>query len=251
MKKRILGGLLAAMVVLGVLAPAASADVNGVAAFLGTAQVGDSFSETCTKKDSAVTGKGLGLPVDPNAPTNGLTHKNNTWRLETSFTFAGLTQDGGDVYDGIFHACGYLGAPLNQKPIVGATCVSTKGQHGIGQADARGLVDTTKELHVKLYNISWKAALGGTLLITGNYQELDHSKAKKDKHGILYAIVQAQPDDSNPTGCLTNEQTTFDVEGVAELTNLAFFDKGKYDDGPFGPKKCAGGPCPAPGPQKP
>lgn len=247
MKKRLLGGLLAAMVILGVLAPAASAAVDGVAAFVGTAAVGDSFSSTCTKTSSAVTGKGLGLPVEGDPPA--VTHKNNVWNLSTDFNFLGKSQHGADLFVGGFHACGYLGAPLNLKTVVGATCVSTKGQHGIGEAHAVGTADPTKKLDLKIYNVGWKAALGGTLFITGNYQELTPTGAKKAKHGILYAVVQAQPDDANPLGCLDNTQTTFDVEGVAELTNV-FFDKGKYDDSPFGPKKCAGGPCPTPGPRK-
>lgn len=250
MMKQLIGGLAAATLMLSVLAPAAFAAVEGVAVFEGTAAVGDSFTPACTKGAGMATGKGLGLPTDP-ATAPDLTHKNNTWSLSTDFAFVGWSQDGKDVYLGTFQAWGYLGAPLNQQDVVGATCVSTKGQHGVGSADAVGTVDPDRELHIKLFNIGWKAALGGTLLITGNYQELGgEGGPKKDKMGTILAVVQAQPDDANPIGCVDNTQTAFDVEGAATLLNTET-DAGKHDDDPvFGEKKCAGGPCPEPGPGK-
>jgi hypothetical protein len=248
MKKRILGGLLAAMLILGVLAPAAMADVNGIAFFQGTARVGADFASTCNKTGGVPTGKGLGtLSITEN--------KNNAWSLAAPFTFVGTTQDGPGVYEGRFNACGYLTAPLNAPAPVGASCASTKGHHGIGQATAESTEPLGQKLNIKLFDINWKAAIGGTLLISGSYQERGDNNVKKAKYGILYAVVQVAPDQSNLLGCLDKTQTAFTTIGTADLVNTGatHVDKGKPNSGlPFGTKECgkSGGTCPAPGPRK-
>lgn len=245
MRSRLIGGMLAAMLLVGLLAPAAYADATGVAAFLGTAAVGDDFAPDCTKTAGTPVGKGLGS--DP------LAQKNNTWTLDAPFDYIGTSwsdPDGIDLYSGIFHVCGWMTAPLNLKPPLGATCGSTKGMHGRGNAFATA---GSKVLSLKLYDIGWKLAVGPILPVTGSYQEYAPTGVKKPKFGNIVALVGAAPTDDNPTGCLDNTQTTFSIAGVAALVNGAHFPGGNPDKGKYDTKKCSGEPgeiCPAPGPGK-
>lgn len=251
MKKRLVGGLATVLMLMGLLAPGASADVNGVALFQGgVADVGDDFAPPCTKQAGTAVGEGLG--IDPT------TMENHTWSLDSPFTFLGTSQDGPDLYTGTFHVCGWMTAPLGLKPPLGATCLSTKGHHGRGKATAMGTLIPTNELAIKLYNVGWKMAVGPLLVVTGDYQELDSksTKGKKDKHGSIVALVLASPTPDNPTGCVEGDQIDFTIVGAAALVNdgsTNTIDFGK--PGPIyptlSPKKCVGEPeCPEPGPGK-
>lgn len=240
MKKRLLGGLLAAMLLVGVMAPAANAGVIGVAAFTGTAAVGQNFNGDCNKTNPAAP-QGKGLGIDPTEM------KNSVFRLVTDFTFVGadLNEGVGGVYQGTFNVCGWLTAPLNLKPPLGASCISTKGHHGVGEAHANSLVPPGADIDFKLFNIGWKASAGPIIPVTGNYQQYDENNVKKNKLGNVVALVTVGPDPADPTfpiGCLSNQQSLFLTSGVAELSQPAV-DFGK--PGPVypeinGPKKCAG-----------
>lgn len=261
MKKRILGGLLAAMLLLGVLAPAAAASTSGAGAFIGTATVGKWFTtgNPCDKSgDADVAGPGLWLP---GTPQDLARRAEGVWALSTRFDMVGASQGTTGAYAGFFDVCGYLESMVDAAgQEVGASCGPSKGFHGKGRARSDdGLLD------IKLYNIGWKAVVGNVIPVYGEYQDYLIGSGQKGKKGIVYAIVMANPDDASPTDCVDGPygEQEFDITGTFDLTN-AENDKGKPNDDVLRDKQCKGDgpdnkdgpkpnpvPCKTPGPQKP
>lgn len=208
MKKRILGGLLAALFIVGLMAPAASASVNGVAVFEGVADVGTNFSPPCTKDGGTASGTGLEV-VPSSAP--------HTWSLSAPFNFVGSSQNATPgLYTGDFDVCGWMAGPLGQN-IVGASCTTTKGYGGQGLA-------TAGPIKIKLFNIGWKAAVGSLLIVNGNYQEYASNGTKKAKFGTILAVVGASPlavpPAVPPVPCLPGSPAEeFTIVGAAVLLN--------------------------------
>lgn len=246
MKKRMLGSLLAAMFVVGLMAPAAFAEVDGVAVFTGTANVGKSFNPACTKL--AGTATGIGLPLVP-APNQDV----HTWDLTgAQFDFVGKTRGGVGQYHGGFHVCGWMDGPL--PGLIGASCLSTKGYHGRGQATGTNVNPPGDQFKIKLYNVGWKLAVGAILPVTGNYQmyEADGVTKKTTKTtGSIYALVGAAPVNV-PDDCLNQPAQNFTIAGAALLAQDGV-DHGKAQPPAPMRKKCADGmpnSCPDPGPGK-
>lgn len=227
MKKRLLGSLLAALFVMSLMAPAALAEVNGVAVFQGVADVGNDFADGCDKDGGTATGVGIGL----------LPSGTHTWSLETSFDFAGTGQDGAGVYRGLFEVCGWMDDTVDQ--VGGAACATTKGYYGRGYAHAANVLDPADDFGLKIYNIGWKAAAGAVLTITGNYQVLQdpadpHGAKKTKQEGTILAVVTAAPTDPpEELPCVLTTAEDFTVVGEAELVQ----------DGGTLPEKAAGKPC--------
>lgn len=260
MKKRLLGSLLAAMLVLGILAPAASADTIGSGVFgPGTADVGKFFAanDPCDKSGLAsVQGEGLYLP---GTPEDMARRGEGVWQLSSTFTFVGQSQFGSGVSSGTFNVCGRLESMVENEAVpaaeIGASCGPSKGFEGKGLA-------TSDLVHVKLYNVGWKAVAGNVIPVVGNYQDLqDDDATKKNKHGNLLALVNVAPADENETLACTglegNGAKHFAVAGTFSLYQ-PFSDKGKYDtwkdckaDGPKDKNAKPGyTDCKGPGPQK-
>ena len=215
MRKRLFGSFLAALFVVGLLAPAALADVNGVAVFSGTADVGDAFGEGgCNKAGGEATGQGLFL--DPALNSNP-----HTWDLETTFTYVGTPSGQPDT--GTFHVCGWMQGTV--APL-GASCATTKGYHGVGRA-------TGATFDIKLFNVGWKAAAGNVLPVTGNYRVYSSGNTKDVTKliGNIVATVEVAPTNV-PDGCLTAAAEHFTTVGEAVLIQNGQ-SKAKTD-----PKKC-------------
>jgi len=283
MKKKLLGGLLAAMLLVGVMAPAAFADVEGAGVFDGTAKVGKWFraNAPCTKDGiGEPEGPGLYFPVIQTVKER---RAEGVWRFGTTLAMVGsydpASTDDDGVFTGVFNVCGRLESMVDASgQEVGAACGPSKGFEGKGYAEGVD-EDGVVQFRLKLFDIGWKAVVGGVIPVTGSYQEYtDSTRAVKGKKGSVYAIVNAAPANEieiqrcanlHPDG---NGAKDFRVTGVFDLINT-YYDKGKgspgsilpepprengkscKDDGPkdkAGPKPDVGPEyCKDPGPQKP
>lgn len=237
-------GMIAALLLVATLAGPAAALGNAVGAFDGVAQVGKWFdtsvdTDGCDKNGFAIpTGRGLYFPgVDGQKLPDQSYGEGTVPRRENNGVFAfqsstlvavGQSQAGDGVFTGFVNVCGYLShvpntlaKKENRHSGLGAACGASKGHHGKGLAHIVN-VATGAVADLKLYDIGWKAAVGGALPILGGYQEYHPTKpVKKDKFGTIMGVVNARGGALDCAGEANNGNgaQSFAVDGEFELIN--------------------------------
>lgn len=246
MTKPLLGGLLALLLVIGPLAPAAMADVNGVAAFDGWLRVGDGFNGECSKNNYPdVRGPGLVLlPV--------FQQDVRMWRFDATFEFVGASHAArpAGLYSGLLWACGWMDGPL--PGLTGPACLAGTAYHGRGGAYAYNAL-SSDDFALKLFDVSWQLTAGAVVPLLANYQVYDGSgPAKNEKAGgSFYALMHASPVEM-PEGCLFYEAMDHIILGAAAFVHDNR-DNRMADPPPPMNKMCANQDdtaCPQPGPGK-
>lgn len=190
--KRLVGMVIAAMLVFGAFAPAAQADLGDTAdiAVQGTATVGKNFKSEapCTKQGlGEPQGKGLVLP----SPVGNKAHgKTAVYRLQTTVVVASAAAPVPPT--GVLNVCGYI-APTDQG--LGAACGASRGHDGQGKL-------VVGDRTYKIYNLGWNNAVGGTLPVRGNYRKIVNGNKNQwlKTEGTITGVVQAVG-----SGCTENK----------------------------------------------
>lgn len=187
---------IAAVVILmlgGMLAGTAAADIHAVGGLVGQAEVGQWFTTPCDEFGGG-TPQGSGV-----APATGSQYsREGSWHLFTDLTAVGQNEGQPGAFLGTIEICGRL----DREPVTrhGPVCGVSKGFGGQGRAFVFDQVlGGTVEL--RLSDVGWKEQAGSILPVMGNFARLDTFGDPTGDVGTVLALVAVGPSASDAAQC--------------------------------------------------